>query len=393
MTEAEAKRRDQDDYDGAVRTCEKEKFAIAKEVQILKEEMAFLSEVMPLQWRESLEVFNNAEKDLLVNLEQSADLKSMYSELQKDLAALGTQAALLKKSILAGTESRLSGERKTVQLNEAYTEKQKVISKVEATLKTNQNQRTLILGAVKNVIISLMKKLYSEKIKYCDLKFNMCSFLQEYHKLKKKHHETEAALKMLSETTPRNTNNTVDTAGRTLKDLLTDIDSLAQKKLSSLGLKPSIGFDLAKEQPKSNLLSNSTPPVNSLLPQGSQSPGPTATNNGMKTPTKKTGKEDNCQMSIFKDRSLDVSRTSRLSAKSNVSKRYQQNDDDEDDESSISEDEQMPETRSINKYSYYDKSRRQHKSTISTPDRSLTRGISPIGEKKDGNSYFLSPER
>lgn len=396
------------DCDDAVRTCEKEKIFIAKEVQRLKDDMADLDVGSHLAyWRQALDIFDNAERDLMVNLDQSADLKSMHKEVKAELGSLAADAASLKKKILAGEESAFNGERKTRLLNERYTEKQAVKDKVDKTLQNNQGQRKLIVDALRSVVSSLIKKLYDEKIKYCDLKFNMCSFLQEYHKMKKKYKDAEKMIKSLIETTPRNTNNTngtVDITGnRTLKDLLTDIDSLAQQKLASIGVKPSMNTqDLIGEVVPHSKICNSTNLITASvhLPHSAQSPNldiGSARAAQMTTPTKRRDIHKQSDVSLFKDRSLDVSRTSRMSAKSNLSKRYQQNEDDQDSEDSISEGEQLEEVRSINKYqeSYYDRSQGRHKSGVSTPDRSLTkvRGISPIGTRREGNSCFLSPER
>ena len=396
------------DCDGAVRTCEKEKFFIAKEVQRLKEEMAEVKCTSTINWREALGVFGNAEKDLLRNLDQSSDLKSMHMDLKKELHHLANEAGILKRKIMVGDESAYNGERKTRMLNEKYTEKQSVINKVDSTLRSNLEQQELIIDALRGVVSSLVKKLYDEKIKYCDLKFNMCSFLQEYHKMKQKYKDAEKMIKSMTDMSPRmttNTNNTVDITGnRTLKDLLTDIDTLAHQKLSSIGLKPLMNTqEIVPEQvPDSKIFNSAILPSNGLsLPRGVQSPD--LTEGGirigqMTTPTKKMHPNKQSDVSIFKDRSLDISRTSRISGKSNLSKRYQQKEDDDDEsDKGLSEEEQLEEVRSINKYqeSYYDRSQCRQKSGVSSPDRSLTkvRGISPIGTRKEGNSCFLSPER
>ena len=60
----------ENDCEGAVKRCEREKVAIAKEVQKLKEEMAKqrMEPLEGLDWRDSLQVFENADKDLLSNI-------------------------------------------------------------------------------------------------------------------------------------------------------------------------------------------------------------------------------------------------------------------------------------------------------------------------------------
>jgi hypothetical protein len=401
------------DFDGTVKRCEKEKLCIAKEVQKLKEEMVeFRNETLTsLPWKDSLTIFDNAEKDLVTNLEESSQLKSMRGELQRELAELAQQASVLKRLVLSGEETSAIGERKTRALNETYTEKQEVVHKIDSTLKANVGQRSLILGALRNVAKTLMARLYEEKLKYCDLKFNMCSFLQEYHKLKKKYKDAEKTLKLITESPsgglPSPTN--IPSISRTLEERLNDLDNLAQKKLTSFGIKANIAEGKeatqgsAPGQP-SRVSGVAMPPT---LPTGAQSPPPPESEssrpfhgNNTTPPKPRAGKDHankQSTMSIFKDRSLDISRNSHLSVKSNVSKRYEANDEDEDSREDGSEEEQMGDARSTNKYpgSYLERSNNQFRSMISTPDKSITkvRGISPIGPQREGNSYFLSPER
>ena len=407
------------DCDGAVKRCEREKVTIAKEVQRLKEEMLEhrLEDLEGIDWRDSLQVFNNAEKDLLSNINQSAELKAMRAEVQRELNLLSQQASQLKKQILSGEESEASRSTKTRQLSDQYAEKKEVEQKIEGALRGHSNQRGLILDALKNVCKSLVRKLYEKKINYCDLKFNMCSFLQEYHKLKKRNQETETRLRQLIDSstcaTPTSKGGHLDIgANRSLKDLLNDIDSLAQKKLSAFGVK-SVHDTPTDSHKKHGLESANTTPLilqstsNLSNPAGSQSPPPAFSakplglrlpNNGQHTPTKPRDSDTGKGMGIFKDRSLDISRNSHLSMKS-VSKRYEANDDDDEQSSSSREDplEEDNNIRGRHKFvgSYLDRSQGIGKSGISTPDKSLNRvrGISPIGQQKEGNSYFISPDR
>ena len=378
------------DYDEAVKRCEMEKVIIAKEVQRLKEEMVeYKSDAnSELRWKESLTVFDTAEKDVLTNLDHSSDLKVMKADVEKEITALAQKAQTLKRQILNGEESSTSGERKTRQLNEAYTEKQAVIQKIDAALGSNHNQRGLIFEALKGVVKILISKLYNEKIKYCDLKFNMCSFLQEYHKLKKKYKETEKLLKNLTDSLH---DKQAQESSRTLKELLNDIDSLAQKKLSSFGIRQHVGGENLQTPTPTKTFAH-IESKGSYSPQLSHHPLVPRSINAT-TPTKarpEEGGKTKEASSVYKDRSLDISRNSHLSMKSNISKRYEAVEDDDDSgEDSV---EQIGEARSTNKY--LERSQHQFKS-VSTPDKSLTRvrGISPIGTQKEGNSCFLSPDR
>jgi hypothetical protein len=152
--------------DGTIQRCEKEKNYISKEIMKLKEEASELRVDPGLgkKWRESLEIFEKAETDLLTNLENSAELRSMRGEIQRDLTVLGQQASQLKRVILKGEEDISQFEQQTKKLNENYLEKQEVQRKIDYTLKENSSQRTLITGALRNVILALMGKLYEEKV-------------------------------------------------------------------------------------------------------------------------------------------------------------------------------------------------------------------------------------
>ena len=407
------------DCDGTFKMCEKEKKCIAKEVQKLRDEMAELrAEAMSgISWRDSLSVFDNAEKDLLGNLDQATQLKTMKGELQKELTDLAQQATQLKRLVLAKEESSFGGERKTRQLNDVYIEKQDVVQKIDSTIKANLGQRNLILGALRNVAKTLMSRLYEEKLRYYDLKFSMCSFLQEYHKLKKKYKDAEKTIRILTDQsktiqTPSTTLEVLNT--RSLNDILHDIDTLAQNKLSSIGIRSNLilGKDKGTHMVEGGQINPTLRVSGNLLtvgdfqvPPAGQSPPPLNPENGRTyhlnttTPPKPRGEEKQGHkpwMSIFKDRSLDISRNSHISAKSNLSRRYEANDEGDTPEEG-SEEEHISQPRSINKYpgSYLERSNNQFRSMASTPDKSLTkvRGISPIGQHRDGNSYFISPER
>jgi hypothetical protein len=152
--------------DGTISRCEKEKNYISKEVLKLREEAAELGVESGLckKWRDALAIFEKAEMDLLANLENSAELRLMKGEIQRDLTALGQQASQLKKIILKGEEDISHFENQTKKLNENYLEKQEVQRKIDYTLRENSSQRSLITGALRNVILSLMGKLYEEKV-------------------------------------------------------------------------------------------------------------------------------------------------------------------------------------------------------------------------------------
>lgn len=484
------------EFDAVLTKCEKEKETLVSEHSKLREERkAFGGDSLAnFNWKESVSVFDKASRDLSSNLDQYVELKTMRVGLEKELSELTQKLSNLRKSAVAGRESGLLTERKAKELNEMYSEKQDVLYRLDSTLKSTQEQRQLILEALKNIMKSLVVNLYDEKVKYSDLKFNMCSFLQEYYRLKKKHKETERLLKVMTEassstrtlnsspTTPASTglqlgfryfdqlsnpNGTITLAGsqhlgpnpvtgtsRSLSEVLNDVDNLAQEKLASMGLKGKNGpLDAGSltamlpmpmmnrmAQQGSSSARNITKPVPNLLAgmKGMSSarddfsnlhqPNILLQSSGrihgqmnyqQNTPTK-SAKGDLAQgprqqglqnnqvqasgtgvqgrgTSVFKDRSLNISRTSRMSVKSNVSKRYEAQDDEEEEGASRDEesDEENVRARSTNKYqgSYLERSNNQYKSMISTPDKSLgkVRGISPIGATKD--SYFLSPER
>jgi hypothetical protein len=222
----------------------------------------------------------------------------------------------------------------------------------------------------------------NNQLKYCDLKFNMCTFLQEYHKLKTKQNESDEVVRSLREAL-KQTGGAISPSdnvpiNRSLKDLLQDIDHLAEQKLNMIGLKSKLSEISSNEKKQNGGLILTPSKHKDRAVSGGRDPG-----NG----------------TIFKDRSVDASRNSHMSARSNISKRYENNDDSDGDEQS----EEMNDRNNCTpKYNSFCRNSNNQKSTnsISTPDKSLikVRGISPIGPNKQENSFgnnscFLSPEK
>jgi hypothetical protein len=220
------------------------------------------------------------------------------------------------------------------------------------------------------------------QLKYCDLKFNMCTFLQEYHKLKMKQNESDEMIRSLRDALKQNGTGIIPSdnppINRSLKDLLHDIDHLAEQKLNMIGLKSKLGDTSPNDKREAAGL--------------------------VLTPSKHkdraaSGVREAGNVTIFKDRSVDASRNSHMSARSNISKRYENNDDSDGDEQS----EDMNDRNNCTpKYNSFCRNSNNQKSTnsISTPDKSVikVRGISPIGASKQENSFgnnscFLSPEK